>query len=212
MKITKYGHCCLFIEEKNLRILTDPGNYSTLQNNVTGVDVILITHEHADHFHIESLKQVLKNNPKVKIVTNKGVAVHLDKEKIAHILLEDGQSDSFGGVKIEGFGAVHALIHEEWLKVQNTGYLIADRLFYPGDAFYDPKRPVDILALPVAGPWMKIGEAIDYAITLKPKVAFPVHDGGLKSSATVNRVSSGILPKHGIEFVVIEEGKTVDFA
>lgn len=28
MKITKFGHCCLLIEAKKLRILTDLGNYN----------------------------------------------------------------------------------------------------------------------------------------------------------------------------------------
>lgn len=56
MKVTKFGHCCLLIEEEGLRILTDPGSYSTRQNDVQNIDVILITHEHPDHLHIESLK------------------------------------------------------------------------------------------------------------------------------------------------------------
>lgn len=58
----------------------------------------------------------------------------------------------------------------------NTGFMFEDRFFYPGDAYTDPGCPVEILALPVSGPWVKIGEAIDYALKLKPKVAFPVHD------------------------------------
>ncbi|MBI2052837.1 MAG: MBL fold metallo-hydrolase, partial [Candidatus Ryanbacteria bacterium] len=29
MKITKFGHCCLLIKENGVRILTDPGTYST---------------------------------------------------------------------------------------------------------------------------------------------------------------------------------------
>jgi len=82
MKVTKFGHCCLLIEEKGLRILTDPGSYSTAQNDIKNIDVILITHEHADHMHIPSLKNCIKNNPKARIITNKGVAKMLDNEKI----------------------------------------------------------------------------------------------------------------------------------
>lgn len=43
MKITKFGHCCLLIEEHLLRILTDPGNYNTTPD-VENIDIILITH------------------------------------------------------------------------------------------------------------------------------------------------------------------------
>ena len=38
MNITKLGHCCLLIEEKGLRILTDPGAYSTGQNEIKNID------------------------------------------------------------------------------------------------------------------------------------------------------------------------------
>ena len=49
MKITKFGHSCLLVEEGGARILLDPGKYSILQNNVENVDAIVITHEHQDH-------------------------------------------------------------------------------------------------------------------------------------------------------------------
>jgi len=48
MTLTKLGHCCLIIEDQGLRILTDPGEYTILQNQVKDIDLILITHEHAD--------------------------------------------------------------------------------------------------------------------------------------------------------------------
>jgi L-ascorbate metabolism protein UlaG (beta-lactamase superfamily) len=61
----------LLIEEKELRILTDPGTYSKNFEQLKNIDIILITHEHFDHLHIPALKVCLENNPKVKIFTNK---------------------------------------------------------------------------------------------------------------------------------------------
>ena len=49
MQITKFGQCCLLIEVAGKRILTDPGRFSVSQNDVSNIDIILITHEHADH-------------------------------------------------------------------------------------------------------------------------------------------------------------------
>src|ERR1044072_7550990 len=80
MKITKFGHCCLRIEEKGLVILTDPGTYSSLQDEATGIDIVLITHEHADHLHIDSLQKVLTHNPGVRVVCNSAVAKLLDRK------------------------------------------------------------------------------------------------------------------------------------
>ena len=213
MDITKFGHCCLLIETKGLRILTDPGSYSTLQNErADNIDVILITHEHGDHYHVESLKTVLAKSPHARVITNRGVGVFLDKEKILFEILEHGSFAEIrgvkGGVKIEAFGEKHALIYPGWKEVINTGYFIADRLFYPGDAFYNPGKPVDILALPVSGLWMKISEAIDYAKEIKPRAAFPVHDGMLKFGGANHMVPEKILKEAGIEFVVIAEGET----
>lgn len=243
MRITKLGHCCLFIEvtllaaedgsiplvrgdtpllsqttvlplireNKPVRILTDPGAWSTRQNEVRGVDVILITHEHQDHFHLESLKTVLKNNPSAKVITNRGVGKLLDKEGIAHELLEDKQSKSISGILLEGFGEKHAVIYKEFGQVVNTGYFIANRFFYPGDAFYNPQKPVEILALPVCGPWMKMAEAIDYAKALKPKIAFPVHDGMLKIIGPFHGVPQALLPQADFEFRPATEGTIFEF-
>jgi L-ascorbate metabolism protein UlaG (beta-lactamase superfamily) len=213
MKITKLGHCCLVIEENGVRTMTDPGAYSTLQNEEKKIDYIFITHEHQYHFHLESLKIVLKNNPNAKIVTNGGVGELLDVERIPYEILENGGTKDCSGMSIEGCGEKHAVIYPGFSDgdVLNTGYLFANRFFYPGDAFFNPKKAVEILALPVAGPWMKISEAIDYAKLLKPKVCFPVHDGMLKWNGTTRRAPQKLFPPLGIEFVDVAEGISKDF-
>jgi len=211
MKITKLGHCCLLIEEAGKRLLTDPGNYSEAQNEVKDIDFILITHEHQDHLHIDSLKIVLENNPEAKVITNTAVAKLLDEAGIAYELITDNETKKLGEISVLALEAEHAEMHSEWPRVLNSGFFIADRLFYPGDALIDPKRAIEILALPVAGPWIKIGEAIDYALQLKPKHAFPVHDAGLKQPGVAHRVPSTILPKHGINFDIIAEGQSKEY-
>ena len=210
MKITKFGHCCMLVEENSLRILVDPGNFSTAQNDLVNIDLILITHEHSDHVHIDSLKTVLKNNPATTIITNSGAGVLLDKEGIKYTLVELRQVYNFKGVNIEGIGEHHAIIYETMPIFKNTGFMIADRLFYPGDAFTDPGRPVEILALPAAGPWMKISEAIDYARQIKPKVCFPVHDGIMSRPEIVHNTLNRVLPTFDIDFQILEIGRETE--
>src|SRR5579872_3217840 len=177
MNVTKLGHCCLLIEVKGVRILTDPGNYSTAQDTISDIDFVLISHEHADHFHLDSVKKILKNNPKVKIITNDAVSTLLKKENLEHSVVGHNEKTNINGISLMGWGMKHAPIYKTIEDVENTGYFIADRLFYPGDAFTEINKDVEILALPVAGPWMKISEAIDYALKVRPKKCFPVHDG-----------------------------------
>lgn len=212
MKITKLGHCCLLIEEKNVRILTDPGNYSNAQDNVKEIDLILITHEHKDHLHIDSLETVLKNNPKARIITNTSVGKILTEKKITFEIVTHGMKTQILGITIEGIGEKHAEIYKTVLSVENTGYFISQKLFYPGDAFTNPQREIDVLALPVAGPWMKISESLDYALTVKPKIAFPVHDGMLQKDklGPAHVLPERELTKAGIKFITLLDGQSID--
>jgi L-ascorbate metabolism protein UlaG (beta-lactamase superfamily) len=213
MNITKLGHCCLLIEIAGKRVLTDPGAWSTLQNDVRDIDLILITHEHTDHLHIESLEQVLKNNPQAKIVTNSSVGKLLAAKSIPFEVLEDGRQATVCEISLEAFGTAHAEIFAELGQVQNTGFFINDILFYPGDAFTLPGKPVDVLALPIVGPWTSFKQAMNYAIQIHPRVCFPVHDGMLISDrpGPTYRLPPQILAAHGIEFVVIGVGETKEF-
>ena len=209
MLIKKLGHCCLRIEESGAVILTDPGAWTTAQNDEKGVDVILITQEHSDHLEIGSLRVVMANNPGAIILTNEGVGAILDKEQIQYSLLEDGQQISIKGVVINGYGEKHADIYPGVPVIVNTGYMIADKLFYPGDALTVPPVPVEILALPVCGPWLTIAETLDYAKIVKPKISFPVHDGMLKVYGPYHGLPEKFLKLDGIKFIPLKEGEVL---
>lgn len=211
MKITKFGHSCLLIQEQDLCILIDPGMFSTGQNSVKNIDLVLITHEHQDHIEMNSLKAVLGNNPDAKIFSNASVAALLSKENITAGVLEHGQHIVEKSVKIEAFGQDHALIHSTVAIIQNRGYFIADRLFYPGDALLHPGREVEILAWPAFAPWMRIGEGIDYALDVKPKIAFPVHDAILARPAFLHPLIGKIFGENGIDFRVLEPEQEMEF-
>lgn len=180
MKITKLGHCCLVLEVDGIKILTDPGSFTTAQDSLTDIDIVLITHEHGDHFHVESVKKILANNPNATVVTNTAVTALIKKESLAPtgVIVGDGQMSEVKGVKIEGFGKDHALVYPPNMGlVENTGYMVQEKFYFPGDNFHAPGKPVDVLALPVAGPWMKMADAIDFAKIIKARAAFGVHDG-----------------------------------
>lgn len=204
MKITKYGHCCLLIEENGVRVLTDPGMFTTAQNEAKDVHVLLITHEHSDHYHLDSVKAILAANPGIKVITNRGVGRLLDAAGIPYVRVEHDEFQEASGMLFEGFGEKHAYIYKTVPEVVNTGYFVNKRLWYPGDAFYDPGRRPEILALPVAGPWMKISEAIDYGIALRPKIVIPVHDGILSSPGAFYRWPKEVFEAEGVKFLPLD--------
>lgn len=216
MRITKYGHCCLLIEVNGTRIITDPGSLSTTQQAATDIDLVLITHEHSDHLHIPGLQQLLINNPQATVVAGASVADILADAEIPSLIMTDGDEDELCGISIRAVGELHAAFHSSLPQSGNTGFLIAGRLFYPGDAFTHPHAPVDILALPVAGPWMNIGQAIDYALLLQPRNAFPVHDAVVLppiAGFTHGRVAQALQASgSSIQWVAMQAGDTHDFS
>ncbi len=208
MRITKFGHSCLLIEEGSARILLDPGKYSTLQNNVENLDAILITHEHQDHCDLDSLQAILAKNPKTHIFTNPGVGQKLVEANVVFDVLGDSQSITVNGVLIEGFGQMHAEIYPTFPRVHNTGYRIAKKFFYGGDSL-DNVVECEVLAYPAVAPWMRVAQTIDYANAIKPKICFPVHDAFLKITGPFYLMPEKLLNPE-IKWLVIEEGKSIE--
>lgn len=189
----------------------DPGNYNATPD-VEGVDVILITHEHDDHCYLDAIKQILARNPQAEIVTHDAVGKKLATAGIAFTQIKDGQEIVRNGVSISSHGTQHARLHPDIPVISNTGYVIAHTFYYAGDSFCDPKIPIEILALPTIGSWMKIEEAIEYAKKLKPKLVFPVHDGILipQSRMSAQKTFSTTLGPSNIEFKDMVEGSILD--
>lgn len=214
MKITKFGHTCLLVEEGGLRLLIDPGSYSSGFEKLKNLDVLLITHEHQDHINIDAVKKLIENDPGMQILTVPGAGKILEKEHIPFTQRGGGEIVTVKNVPLEFFGKLHAVIHSSLPVCDNIGVMIANRFFFPGDALTIPPKPVEILALPVGGPWIKLGETIDYAIALKPKICFPVHDGmfSANGTGTAHRIPKMVLQPLGIKFLPLEaSGNVAEF-
>lgn len=213
MKITKLGHCVLLLDIDGVVLMTDPGSFTTeAQENQTGLDAILITHEHHDHLHIESVKKILANNPQATVISNGSVGTILQKEGISYIKVADGESAEVQGVKIEGFGTEHALVYRPDVElVENTGYFVAEKFYFPGDNFHNPGKKVDVLALPVAGPWMKAQDAVDFAKEIKARVAFGVHDGMVQPffRGYIGNLLAKFAPE--TEYISLQDGEMREF-
>lgn len=200
------------IEAEGLCLLTDPGKWSRGFEEADDIDIVLITHEHADHLHTESLRQVLAKNPAAEVIANSAVGLILNEAGIDCTILEGKDGVTREGVAIEACDGRHAEIFGDIGQVQNTGYFIADSFFYPGDSFTDPGKQVATLALPVAGPWCKAPDAIRYAILLKPRQVLPIHDAVLSEEGLelTHGLFENVLAQEGIKFLQLEEGKAAE--
>lgn len=205
MKITKYNHSCLLIEDQGKVILIDPGNYSAPifpLNELKQLDYILITHQHQDHFDMEFVKKLVAKFPDVKIITTNAIVEQLRNDGIT--------ATTEGDETVQ----VTPVPHEKvWAAPMGENIMVTvfGRLAHPGDS-HTFTTDAEILALPVAAPWGSTTTAVELAEKLHPKVIIPIHDYMLKdeSRKMTYQWIAGYLQSKGIDFKQIESGQEVE--
>jgi L-ascorbate metabolism protein UlaG (beta-lactamase superfamily) len=166
------------VEAGTARLLLDPGVYSTGFGELTELDAILVTHQHPDHLDLDRLPALLAANPAAELLVDSGSAPMLAGAGIPHRVVGPGQRLELGGAAVDVVGGAHGVIHPDIPVVPNNGYLIdgdAGTVLHPGDALDPLPRPVDLLLLPTAAPWLKVSEAVDYLRAVAPRLAVPIH-------------------------------------
>lgn len=174
MQLTKYDHACFTLEKDNQLLVVDPGEWSSDFISPSNVVAIVITHDHSDHFDHEQIAAIIDENPDAIIIGPKTVTSRIEVFQTKTV--QPGDSIDVGSFHLEFFGGKHATIHPSIPPTTNVGVLVNELLYYPGDSLTLPGRPVDTLALPVAAPWIKISEAMDFLTQVHPRLAFPTHD------------------------------------
>ncbi len=176
MRLRKLGHACIRLEQGGATLVIDPGSYSA-PDALAGADAVLITHEHADHVVPERLQAAIEQRPALRVWTNPSVAEALAGAGVRAEVVADGDrfrvADAFD-VLVRG--EWHAVIHSDIPRVRNVAFLVDERVYHPGDSLTPPGQPVDTLLLPVSAPWLKLGEAIDFARAAGPRLCVPIHD------------------------------------
>ena len=176
MRLTKFGHSCLLVEEGGARVLLDPGSFSEGFETLEGLTAVCLTHQHVDHLDPERVRPLLDRNPGVRVVSDEGSAEALGEAGADVEVVHDGDELALGGLALRVVGRDHAAVHPEVPVVPNVGYLVGGRLFHPGDALTMPGEPVEVLAVPAGAPWLKLADAVDYLRKVGPRVAVPVHE------------------------------------
>jgi len=167
VKIKYLSHACFEISDGK-RILIDPyftGN--SLAPKYEGEpDIILVTHEHFDHFD----KSFIDRFPKAKIVVTPACGYP------RAIVMRVGEKREIDGVNVEMIPASH------YQSKYPTGYIVefeGKRIVHLGDCYLDGVKPIeriDVLLIPIGGTYtMNIDEALKALDILKPKLTIPMH-------------------------------------
>lgn len=210
MKLTKFEHSCLILEKNGSTLVIDPGSFTLPLSDIAGVVAIVITHEHADHWTPEQLNRLLDRNPDARIIGPAGVAAAVADHDVE--VVADGDAIEAAPFSLAFFGKDHAVIHESIPMIDNLGVLVDDELYYGGDSYTIPPVPVRTLAVPIGAPWLKIGDAMDYVLAVKPTRSFPVHDMTLSQAGkamTQARIKA-MTEQVGGEFFVLEPAQSYD--
>jgi L-ascorbate metabolism protein UlaG (beta-lactamase superfamily) len=217
MRVSKYIHSCLLLEENGERLLLDPGTFTLLEKKVTldvfdGVRSILVTHAHPDHMDPDLIRRIVERNEnKASVFANAEIVGKL-KEKGVEATEFGSGTRKLGAFEVRATAAPHEAILSSALPA-NTAYLVNDRLLHPGDSYAAALRSfrgVPLFALPITAPWTTEVNTAAFADDLAPKRILPIHDGYVKEFFLKSRHEA--LGKHfegrGIQYAAADEPGT----
>lgn len=179
MELTHLGHACVLVQSADVRVLIDPGGFSEDFRHVSDLDVIVITHQHADHLDPIRLPDLVRANPGARVLCDPDsvpVLAGLGIEGELH----PREGTVVGDLTITPVGEIHALIHDDIPRVSNVGVRLSaagePTFFHPGDALDAEPGAVDVLAFPLNAPWQRSREMTGFLRRLGIERAVPVHD------------------------------------
>jgi L-ascorbate metabolism protein UlaG (beta-lactamase superfamily) len=192
LKITFIGHGTLLFTFSEKIIHVDPYGRLTDYSTLPKADIILITHEHGDHFDLKVIKML--RIEKTSLVLTKNCT----KDISGGIVLKNGDVQTVQGLKIEAvpaYNIVHKRDNGEPFHPQGigNGYIITfgdKRVYVAGDTENIPEMgelgKIDIAFLPMNLPYTMTPEMVaDAARMIKPQILYPYHYGNTDTSKLV---------------------------
>lgn len=183
MKLTKYEHSCVVLEQDGQSLVIDPGGLSSSFVVPKKCIAVFVSHEHFDHLDQKKLHEILAVNPELILYTNTGVLEQLDDSLRAKTqLVEADTSLEIGEFSLQFTGSLHEEIREEVPRPINSGVIVNKTYYHPGDEHYVTDLPYTWLGLALNAPWSRVKQTNQFIKDSKAANIIPIHDGLLNTA------------------------------
>jgi L-ascorbate metabolism protein UlaG (beta-lactamase superfamily) len=204
-RLTYVGHATVLLEQVGVRILTDPLLRSRVGHLLRrapapelqalgDLDAVLISHAHADHLDVPSLRRL---EPGCPVIAPRGCGRILRRAGVGRVteLLPGGRS-TVGAIAVDAVAASHdGRRHPLGRSMRPLGFLLngPTRIYFAGDTdLFDEMAllagRVDVALLPIWGwgPRLPKGHlnpetAARATALIRPAIAVPIHWGTMRS-------------------------------
>lgn len=181
-------HSSIRIETEKGIVYIDPFK---IEGTPEDADIILITHDHYDHFSPDDILKIAKEDTVMAVPEKMADKASIVGNNIAStVMVEPGGSYEIRGLKVETVPSYNILKPFHPKSARWVGYILQDkdeRIYIAGDTDLNEdimKVSCDIALVPVGGTYtMNPKTAANLVNMINPKVAIPTHYGSVVGSA-----------------------------
>jgi L-ascorbate metabolism protein UlaG (beta-lactamase superfamily) len=184
--VNPIGHATFVMQVPGLVIYVDPATNPATFQGMPPADLVLITHEHGDHFKPDTLAAIVGDN--TRLIVNRAVMDKLsDDLKTKANALANGEGTEVGGVRVDAVPAYNTTEDRKKYHPQgrDNGYVLGvggRRVYIAGDTEDIPEMralsDIHIAFVPMNLPFtMDVDQASSAVAAFKPHIVYPYHYG-----------------------------------
>ena len=160
-----------------------------LAKDAKKADIIFVTHDHFDHLSVDDIKRITTKETIIIADSSsaKQIKGKVDAKEIK--AMSPGDSVEIDGIKVSAVPSYNTNKTFHPKAEKKVGYIVTVggiSIYHAGDTDFIPEMKdikCGITLLPVSGTYvMTSTEAAEAALTIKPKIAIPMHYGDIVGS------------------------------
>lgn len=186
-------HATFVLEAGDARIAFDPVGGADRSPVLDGIDLVLVTDIHGDHFDAETLQALAQSG--ASVIAPASVADQMDAALAeSTTVLGNGQGATVAGVAIKAV-PMYNLTSDYHTKGRGNGYVVelsGLRFYVSGDTEDIPEmrnlENIDVAFVCMNLPYtMDVERAADAVVDMEPRIVYPYHYRGQEGMSDVGR-------------------------